>query len=52
MLLAECSPVKVKATHACAGYGKAVFELVNPVLKHLVGKAYRLHRTMHVSCCV
>jgi hypothetical protein len=51
MMLAECLPVKVKAAHVCTGSGKAVFELVNPVLKHMVGRVVRLQRIMHVSCC-
>ena len=51
--MTECLPVKVKAAHVCAGSGgKAAFVLVDPVLKHIVGKVIRLHMTMHVSCCV
>jgi hypothetical protein len=50
-MLTECLPVKVKAIHACTGSGKAAFELVNPVLKHMVGRVIRLQRIMHVSCC-
>jgi hypothetical protein len=50
--MSECLPVKAKAAHVCAGSGKAVFVLVDPVLKHIVGKVIRLHMTMHVSCCV
>jgi hypothetical protein len=50
MMLMECLPVKIKAAHACLGSGKVVFELVHPVLKQIVGKQFRLHTNIHVSC--
>jgi hypothetical protein len=43
-------PLQLMAYHGIiGGFGKSVFELVSPVLKHVQGKDFRLHLVMHTG---
>jgi hypothetical protein len=49
ILIHDCMPCNIKATHALAGSANGVMSLVMPVLKAIISKALRLRMVFHLG---